>query len=33
MATKIQEIGGFVSFKKESNGKESPYEINVNYRF
>lgn len=31
MATKIQEIGGFVSFKKESNGKESPYEMNVNY--
>ncbi len=31
MATKVQEIGGFVSYKKESNGKESPYEMNVNY--
>ena len=31
MAKKVKSIGGFVSYKTESDGKQSPYEMNVNF--
>lgn len=31
MANKVKDLGGFVSYKTDSDGKESPYEMNVNF--
>ncbi|MFB5662679.1 alpha-amylase family glycosyl hydrolase [Alteribacillus sp. HJP-4] len=31
MAEKVKENGGFVSYKRNSDGSESPYELNISY--
>ncbi len=31
MANKVKEVGGFVSYKAESNSKQIPYEMNINF--
>ncbi|MDC7237086.1 MAG: alpha-amylase family glycosyl hydrolase [Sphaerochaetaceae bacterium] len=31
MAQKVQELGGFVSYKMEEDGNKSPYEMNINF--
>jgi sucrose phosphorylase len=31
MAEKVQELGGFVSYKMEEDGNKSPYEMNINF--